>query len=225
MEELIILILKHDLHKLSIPGGLPHSKALVDEVARRADGVASRLSRNGDVQEFEKFYLRKSYLTHLNINEDRRKEQVSDLKGEVAKLFKEKDPYKLHDLILNSTILNLFSEARQHPFTSYKYHLLLACSLYNNLKNTMEWHELYLSENSEVESPFQVIYRDGEREWALLPSGGMSRVSLKFCTAWVRRTELSLGGDSRVLDGLLSQIGSWSAALATVEDWMKSEKV
>jgi hypothetical protein len=224
MEKSMLLILKHDLHKLSIPGGLPHSKALVDEVARRADGVASRLSRNGDVQEFEKFYLRKSYLMQLNINEDRRKEKVSEFKGEVAKLFKEKDPYKLHNLIVGSSILNLFSEARQHSFTSYKYHLLLVCSLYYNFKNNVKWHWLYLSENFEVESPFQVIYRDGEREWALLPSGGMSRVSLRFCKTWVRRTEQSLGGERRVLDGLLSQIGSWSGALATVEDWMKSEK-
>ena len=76
-----------------------------------------------------------------------------------------------------------------------------------------------MCENGQVESPFQIIYKDEDREWALLPTEGMSRVFPKFSQTWVRRTELSIGGEDRFLDGLLSQIGSWSAALSTIEDW------
>ncbi|MHA1357347.1 MAG: hypothetical protein ACTSQI_02885 [Candidatus Helarchaeota archaeon] len=40
----------------------------------------------------------------------------------------------------------------------------------------------------------------------------------------MRRLELSVGGDFRDLDGLLSTISSWSLALATLEDFMAMVK-
>ena len=83
---------------------------------------------------------------------------------------------------------------------------------------------MYLAENKEIKSPFQIIYKDKDREWALLPDGGMSRVSPEFSKTWVKRTEPSIGGENHILDGLLSQIRSWSAALATVEDWKELNK-
>ncbi|MHA1300377.1 MAG: hypothetical protein ACTSO9_13240 [Candidatus Helarchaeota archaeon] len=42
-----------------------------------------------------------------------------------------------------------------------------------------------------------------------------------FSKTWVTRQIPSIGGDSHVLDGILSLCGSWSAALASVEDWTK----
>jgi len=99
--------------------------------------------------------------------------------------------------------------------------LLLTCSLYWNLKNNYSWKKLYLAENIEVDSQFQIIYRDKSREWALLPRKGMSRVLPVFSKTWVTRQIPSIGGDSHVLDGILSLCGSWSAALASVEDWTK----
>ena len=47
----------------------------------------------------------------------------------------------------------------------------------------------------------------------------MSRVLPDFSLSWVRRTRLSIGGDDRILGGLLARIGSWSTALATIEDF------
>ena len=91
------------------------------------------------------------------------------------------------------------------------------------MENENDWSKLYLSENAEAESPFQIIYKDKDREWALLPNEGLSRVSPKFSRTWIRRTELGIGGENLILDGLLSQMGSWSAALATIEDWTESE--
>ena len=41
---------------------------------------------------------------------------------------------------------------------------------------------------------------------------------------WVRRMEPSIGGENLILDGLLSRIKSWSAALATIEDWNELNK-
>ena len=216
-----LVILRHDLHKLQIQGALPHSKALIGDM-KIIDGVASRFSRNGDKKEFNNdnnLYLRDSYILKYNKNEIRN--QINKKRNEISKLFQISDPIKLHSQILESKILNRFSEARQFPYSSYKYHLLLTCALYCNAKNGHSWKKLYLAENKEFDSPFQIILKVKDREWALLPAGGMSRVSPIFSTTWVRRTELSLGGVDRFLDGLLSQINSWSAALGTIEDWME----
>ncbi|MHC1591572.1 MAG: hypothetical protein ACXQS8_05760, partial [Candidatus Helarchaeales archaeon] len=106
----------------------------------------------------------------------------------------------------------------EFPFTSLKYHVLLATAIYFNLKNGFKWHQLYLAENKEPQSEFQVIYRDQCREWAVLPHAGMSRVHPQFHQTWKRRTIKSIGGESQLLESILSRIGSWSAALATIED-------
>jgi len=37
--------------------------------------------------------------------------------------------------------------------------------------------------------------------------------------SWERRTKISFGGDYQIFDELLSTIGSWTVALATVEDF------
>ena len=77
----------------------------------------------------------------------------------------------------------------------------------------------FLCENPEKRSEFQIIYRDDCREWALIPDSGMSRVRPKFYETWERRTEPSLGGENRILSSLLLHIGSWSAALAIIEEF------
>ncbi|TFF85793.1 MAG: hypothetical protein EU551_03250 [Promethearchaeota archaeon] len=85
---------------------------------------------------------------------------------------------------------------------------------------------LYLCENEGAESPFQIIFKDESREWALLKNKGMSRVLPNFSLSWVRRTKItSIGGDGTVLDGLLSQIYSWSCALATIEDYQIVDEI
>ena len=67
-------------------------------------------------------------------------------------------------------------------------------------------------------SQFQVIYRDDRREWALVPESGMSRVRPKFYDTWDQRVIQSIGGEDQVLDSVFSRIGSWSMALAIIEE-------
>ncbi len=221
----ILSILRHDLHKLRIKGFKPHKEALVEPEMKKADSIASWFSRNGNKIEFDinkRLYLRDSYL--IKIEKNKIRNQIIKKREEIFKIFNEKNPTKLHSQILNSKVLNKFSEARICPHSSYKYHLLLTCSIYWNLKNSNCWQKLYLAENAEIDSPFQIIYKDDQREWALTPNGGMSRVFPQFSRTWLRRQTFSLGGDDLILDGLLSQIGSWSAALATIEDWRELQK-
>ena len=101
-----------------------------------------------------------------------------------------------------------------------KFHILLSCAIYHNLRNGIPWSKLYLAENAEKRSEFQVIYKDASREWALVPESGLSRVHLKFHETWDRRLKQSIGGKNQVLNNLLSRIGSWSAALALMEEIM-----
>ncbi len=218
----MLSILKHDLHKLKIRGFKPHKEALLEPGMKKADAIASWFSRDGTTKEFDlndRLYVRASYL--IKINKRLIESQINKSREVIYEIFEEADPLKLHYRILSSKLLNKFSEARQHPYTSFKYHLLLACAIYYNARNVDKWQNLYLCENGEVESPFQVIYKDENREWAFLPSEGMSRVFPEFSKTWVRRTKPSIGGEDHVLDGLLSQIGSWSAALATIEDYVE----
>jgi len=101
-------------------------------------------------------------------------------RNHIFQIFKETDHYKLQLLILSSKLLNKFSEAQMFPYTSYKYHLLLTCSSYWNLKNDYSWKKLYLAENLEVDCQFQIIYCDKTHEWVILLHKGMSHVLPNF---------------------------------------------
>jgi hypothetical protein len=211
------MILKHDLHKIRTKNAIPHKNALKDAVMKKSDGYAAWMSRNFKYQEVNEINpFRYSLITK---NGKISRENIIKNKGELTRLFNETDPYRLHSHILNSNLLNHYHEAKNYPFTSLKYHLLITCALYCNLVNGFCLEKLYLCENEEVLSDFQIIYKDKHREWALLSDRGMSRLLPNFSLSWVRRNKISIGGEDRALDGLLCQITSWSCALATIEDF------
>ncbi|MBD3228816.1 MAG: hypothetical protein GF329_11575 [Candidatus Lokiarchaeota archaeon] len=197
---------------------MPHKNALDDAVMKKADGTAAWISRNWGHFEIEqvKPFRKSLVLPNRKIN----REISMAKKVEVARIFQRSEVYKLHENILNSKLLNFYHEAKNYPYTSLKYHLLLTCSIYYNLINRNNIGKLYLCENQEPDSIFQIIYKDKSREWALLPhsSKGMSRVLLDFSKTWNRRIENSIGGANRIFNGLLGTIKSWSVALATIED-------
>jgi len=212
----IITILKHDLHKIKTKNYASHEDSLPDELMKQADSISSRISRN-----WMKF-LNKKHSPHrrkyfsFKSNKINRINKIT-LQQEITKLFTETDPIKLHFNILESSALNMFSEAQDHPFTSLKYNLLLTCAFYYNLTRGFTWHQLYLHENPKKRSQFQVIYKDTNREWALVPDSGLSRVNLKFHDTWDRRLTTSI--EDETLSNLLSRIASWSAALAIMEEY------
>ncbi|MBD3227997.1 MAG: hypothetical protein GF329_07390 [Candidatus Lokiarchaeota archaeon] len=211
-----VKILKHDLHKVRTYNAVPHKNALPEKLMQKADGIAAWFSRNWVYQEVDAVTsFRRSILLH---NGKFTRELAIRCKGTIASIFNESDPYKLHARILESTLLNMYHEAKNYPFTSLKYHLLLCCAFYYNLTKGNHFGNLYLCENQEPDSIFQVIYKDESREWALLPRKGMSRVLSSFSLSWARRTKTSIGVEDTVLDGLLETIKSWSTALATIED-------
>ena len=156
-EEEILQVLRHDLHKIRIPGSIAHKQALQDKVQQYADGTAAWMSRNFLKDKFEETLYRRS-LIFQNINLKTPRTLVSLHRLEATDFFKESSAIKLHAAILRSKLLNLYCEARQFPYTSLKYHILLACALFYNFKCGYNLKDLYLCENLPPESPFQIIY-------------------------------------------------------------------
>ena len=212
-------ILKHDLHKVKTPNYEPHKEALKNETMKKVDSVASMISRN-----WRKFEIEKSSPYRISLIESLNKEITRNerifIQRELNNLFQELDPVKLHNLILNSQVLNKFSESQNYPYTSLKYHLLLSCAFYFNLSNGNKWTQLYLTEKTQKISDYQIIFKNKDREWALVPDSGMSRVYSKFYMTWDRRIRFDFGGEHQVLNHILSRIGSWSAVLALMEEFM-----
>jgi hypothetical protein len=102
-----------------------------------------------------------------------------------------------------------------------KYHILLTCALYYNFKAGFDLNNLYFCENTPPESLFQIIYYDSAHEWALLPQreDALAKFSPKFYKTWERRQKQIYGGDYQILDALFASIGSWTVALAFLEDF------
>ncbi len=216
-------VLQHDLHKVRIPGALPHKVAMPNKLAREADALAAWMGRNFLRESFERSFYRKSLIFTVR-NFQNPRTLVNQQKAEVFDLFKGSEAVPLHAAILTSKLLNYYNEARFYPYSSLKYHILLTCALYYNFKRGYELRNLYLCENVSEDSPFQVIYRDQRRRWSLLPlqkRNGLSRLWPKFYRSWDYRKKMSLGGDYRVLGGLFSSISSWSVALASLEDFQE----
>ncbi|MHA1649293.1 MAG: hypothetical protein ACTSYB_03785, partial [Candidatus Helarchaeota archaeon] len=181
------------------------------------------LGRNFLREPFEKSIYRKSLIFPLR-NFQNPRTLVNRHKAEVFELFKESDAILLHEAILRSKLLSLYNEARFYPYTSLKYHILLTCALYYNLRCGYQIKDLYLCENVPAENQFQIIYQDQERIWAILPDqkeAGLSRLWSKFYQCWDYRRKISIGGEHRIFAGLLSSIGSWTVALATIEDFIE----
>ncbi|NVM29079.1 MAG: hypothetical protein HWN65_09555 [Candidatus Helarchaeota archaeon] len=219
--EEFLKVLQHDLHKVQVPRALPHKIAMPNAKAQEADALAAWLGRNFQRDSFEKTIYRKSLIFPLR-NFQNPRTLVSQHRAEVIDLFKEDDAIRLHNAILNSKLINLYCEARYYPYSSLKYHILLTCAFYYNMKHKFKLKELYLCENLPIKSPFQIIFQDQERTWAILPvrrKDGLSRIWPKFYQSWDYRKKISLGGDHRILAGVLSFISSWTAALASIEDF------
>ncbi len=222
MKDEVLQILRHDLHKIRVPGALAHRVAMPNDRAREADGLAAWFSRNFLREKFKEDQLYRKSLVFPMRNIKNPRALINQHKSEVAQLFQEDEAVKLHSLVLASKLLNIFCEAKHFPYTSLKYHILLTSAFYYNLNQNYKLNELYLCENLPTSSPLQIIYRDASRTWAILPQrkeDGLMRVYARFSTSWDRRRELTFGGDYRILAGILSSIGSWSAALAVIEDF------
>ncbi|MHA1752628.1 MAG: hypothetical protein ACTSWR_10875 [Candidatus Helarchaeota archaeon] len=220
----MLLVLKHDLHKIYLFKTHREIKNEFSNYARKADALAAFLSRNCLKEKFLNTPFRKSIIKRYKHNNNNR-EMLRKYKEEILELFKQDDPVELHYKLLNNKVLNLFSEARSYPYTSLKYHLILTSAIYYFLQNGKNLFKLYLTDNIKKYSEFQLIFYNKKIDFKLFiaEEKGMSKIYTRFNYSWSKRTKLTKIGGDRFLESLLLQIPSWSVALGTLEEYLDSK--
>jgi hypothetical protein len=155
----------------------------------------------------------------------------------VRDLIQVEDPVDLHASWLASREVGGFNESVYYPYTSLKYHTLLAAALFDNYRAGYDFEDLYLAvepagEGTQNVVPHRTVLRTagvaltvtgepGERPAA--PLGGVPTRS--FADVWSRLPEHPFDADAgrewRVLDAQLRRIRSWSTALQYIEDYCR----
>ena len=147
------------------------------------------------------------------------------------------DPVELHAAWLASRQVGVFSESVYYPYTSLKYHTLLAAALFDNYRAGYEFEDLYLAVEPAGDGAPSVVPHRTVLETAgvaLTVTGepdGRPAVRLggvparSFADVWSRLPEHPFDADSgrewRILDAQLRRIQSWSTALQYIEDYCR----
>lgn len=229
---------RHDAHKLN---GEPHRTApdtfhgvpVNQQVPLGADGDASALSRpSGEPEQTvsnHDTHYRLSLLTGESAYDpDEFARPV--LSEAISDLLTRSDPEAMHLAWLSSDVASGFNESIYYPYTSLKYHTLLAAALLHNYRDGHAFEDLLLivDDAGEIKG-FSTVYAgdrfslriDTETDgnpWARLGS----RPWRSWSSIWTRLTAhpLDTARDEydRVLDTNLRRIWSWSTALQYIED-------
>ena len=238
--EPMLAVYRHDVHKLRMQ---PHGSAaeevagvrVNERVPHAADRDAALLSRPAGEPEqtldnHESPY-RRSLVTGDVVVETA---GVSDeaFGPAVQELLAVEDPTAAHAWWLGSEVPALVNESMYYPYTSLKYHVLLAAALLDNYHAGFGFEELFLAvAGSGAVTPHRTVLvtRDGSLCVTGEP-GGRPAARLgdaparSFADVWARLPEYPFDvGETRqwrVLDAQLRRIRSWSAALQFIEEFM-----
>jgi len=235
----MLAVYRHDVHKLR---GRSH-EAAVEEVAgvrvnetvpRGADAEAAVLSRpRGDPEQTVPAHespFRLSLLTGEVVAE---RASVDAFREAVQHLVVIEDPVAAHVAWLSSDAAAVFNEATYYPYTSLKYHVLLAAALLSNYRTGASFEELYLivDDPDEAVTPHRTVLETGPVSLRVTADpDGRPAASLgpaparSFADVWSRLPELPVDVDRerrwRVLDAQLRRVRSWSVALQLIEDYV-----
>ncbi|MFA9516913.1 hypothetical protein ACERIT_06805 [Halopenitus sp. H-Gu1] len=251
----MLAVYRHDLHKArwrshtnaaetfagvrvneSVPFGADRDSALLS----RPDGEPEQTVANHASP------LRISLLTGET------KVSVGHVEGPVhpamVELMQIEEPVAMHEAWLSSSVVSLFNEAVYYPYTSLKFHTLLAAALLDNYRVGYAFDELYLVVDpptgvtvtdqspaqaeaessvhphrtilSTAEFALRITGEPGERPAARLGP----RPARSFADVWSRLPEQPVDTDAarvwRVLDAQLRRIRSWSVALQYIEEFV-----
>jgi hypothetical protein len=253
-EEELVAAYRHDVHKLR---GRRHAAAhdeflgvpVNQDVALGADGDAAVLSRPGEepVQTVANHAspYRLSLLTGDTVVEGSSVAAATD--DRVRELIASSDAERLHANWVTSDVAAVFNEAVQYPYTSLKFHVLLAAALLDNYRAGYEFRDLYVVVErgdapcvnpgagevvaSELVVPHRTVLWTPEvavRVTGDAPGDTSAaklgrRPSRSFAGVWSRLPRHPVAVDDErvwmVLDAQLRRIRSWSVALQYVEDF------
>jgi hypothetical protein len=238
---LMLAVYRHDTHKLR---GRSHTAArdwvagvrVNETVPLGADRDAALLSRpSGEPEQTLAAHESPSRVSLLTGDAVMTGSVSADGRGAtVRELVQIEDPVAMYEAWLSSDVAALFSESLFYPYTSLKYHTLLAAALLDNYRAGFEFADLFLavedpdgrvtSHRTVLSTPDMrmcVTGEPGNRPAARLGDGP----ARCFADVWARLPAhpLDVGGERRwrVLDAQLRRIRSWSAALQFIEEYCR----
>jgi len=236
---MILHVFRHDAHKFT---GTPHAHAadtfagvpVNRSVPYGADGDAAKLSRPSGAPEptvpQQTTAARLSLLTGKPAG-DQEAWTERTVKQAVRELLTGSDPEEMHAAWLTSDVAALFNESVYYPYTSLKYHTLLAVALVANYRDDASFAELRLVVDPPAEIvPYRTVYA-GNRCALRIDTDGDgrpaahlgSRPRRSWAAVWSRLPEHPLETDvhraEMVLDANLRRICAWSTALQYFEDY------
>jgi hypothetical protein len=238
-----LAVYRHDVHKLR---GRSHESA-EDEfagvvvnasVALGADGDAALLSRpRGEPEQTVENHVSPYRLSlwsgapalrELGLSE-------SEIDTVVRELVTVQDPEAAHEAWLESEVAAVFNESVYFPYTSLKYHVLLAAALLSNYHAGASFEDLRLVvDDSSTVVAHRTVFTSSVVSLRLTGDpGGAPGASLgggparSFAAVWNRLPVQALPVDGsrwwRVVDAQLRRIRAWSTALQYLEDSMARE--
>ena len=250
----MVAVYRHDVHKLrgrrhGSGADEYHGVRVNEEVPRGADGDAALLSRpSGDPEQTVANHAspyRLSLLTGESATDSGRIEAAAD--GGFRSLVTPGEATQLHAAWLTSEVASAFNESAYYPYTSLKYHVLLAAALLAEYRAGRSFDELFLAvgpgesaaadagAEAALESDVVVPHRTvlwsplvtlvvtsepGDRPAARLGSGP----ARSFADVWTRLSGLPFETDGArtwmVLDAQLRRLRSWSTALQFIEEFV-----
>lgn len=165
----MLAVYRHDVHKLR---GRSHAAA-VEEVAgkivnetvpRGADADAAMLSRpRGDQEQTLPAHESPFRLSLLTGETVAAQASVDKFQDAVQDLVTIENPRAAHVTWLESDAAAMFNEAVQYPYTSLKYHVLVAAALLSNYRAGAAFDELSLvvDDSKEAVTPYRTVLNTG----------------------------------------------------------------
>ncbi len=237
----MMAVYRHDTHKLR---GRSHSAArdrvagvrVNETVPLGADRDAALLSRpDGEPEQTLDAHASPGRVSLVTGDVVMSGSVGADGRGAaVRELLRIEEPVAMHAAWLESGVAALFNESVFYPYTSLKYHTLLAAALLDNYRAGFGFEELFLAVESldGPVTPHRTVLSTPEMRLCVTgePDGrpaarlgdGPARC---FADVWARLPEHPFDVDGercwRVLDAQLRRIRSWSAALQFVEEYCR----
>jgi hypothetical protein len=235
----MVAVYRHDTHKLLMRS---HTAArdtyggvrVNEQVPLGADQSAALLSRpRGEPEQTVANHespLRISLLTGTVNATD---EMTSmELEHAVQDLVTIENPEAMHAAWLDSSVAPRFNESVYYPYTSAKYHTLLAGALYSNYRAGHDFADLALVVDDIGEIiPHRTIFQTADCSLRLTatpgdrPAAPLGEAPARsWADVWSRLPEHPLPDTrhGRILDAQLRRIRSWSTALQYLEEYQQT---
>lgn len=239
-DEQMLRVYRHDAHKMRGRSHAAGRRSLAGvevnhDVPYAADADAAALSRprgkpKQTVESHDTHY-RLSLLTGDSAY-DPDEFSLRSQEPKLKQLLAVDDADAAHRAWLESDVVSGFNESVCYPYTSLKYHTLLAAALVSLYRDGHEFDELYLCASDDAQiQPHRTIY-DGDSFTLWLdasppyPSARLgSKPWCSWSSVWSRLGQHPIQTDTdkfdMALDAQLRRIQSWSTAIQFIEDYQQ----